>query len=81
MEPCKFYLAPANYHISAEPDETLSLTTEGMKLNSRPSIDITLSLVGVIYREVTSGTLLTGANTDGAYRMKIFQRQWWCNIV
>lgn len=71
IEPGKIYLAPANYHMSAEPDGYLSLTTEAMRLSSRPSIDITLSSVGELYGEGTLGILLTGANKDGAYGMKV----------
>ena len=71
IEPGKIYLAPANYHMSAEPDGHLSLATEGMRLSSRPSIDITLASVGELYGEGTLGILLTGANKDGAYGMKV----------
>lgn len=70
IKPGTIYIAPANYHMSAEPGEYMSLTTEGMRLSSRPSIDITLSSVADVYREGTLGILLTGANKDGAYGMK-----------
>lgn len=66
----KIYIAPANYHMSIEPGNLVSLTTEDMVLSSRPSIDITLSSTGENYQEGTLGILLTGANKDGAYGMK-----------
>ena len=68
--PGRIYLAPANYHMSIEPGNYISLTTEDMVLSSRPAIDITLSSTGEIYGKGTLGILLTGANKDGAYGMK-----------
>lgn len=81
IEPGKIYLAPANYHMSVEPGEYLSITTEGMRLSSRPSIDITLSSVGDVYGEGTLGILLTGANKDGAYGMKVINDNGGVTIV
>lgn len=81
IEAGKIYLAPANYHMSAEPEGYLSLTTEGMRLSSRPSIDITLSSVGELYGEGTLGILLTGANKDGAYGMKVINDNGGVTIV
>lgn len=81
IEAGKIYIAPANYHMSAEPDAYLSLTTEDMRLSSRPSIDITLSSVGELYKENTLGILLTGANKDGAYGMKVINDHGGITIV
>lgn len=66
----KIYLAPANYHMSIELGHTISLTTEWMVNNSRPSIDITLDSAAFVYKNKLIGILLSGANKDGAYGMK-----------
>jgi two-component system chemotaxis response regulator CheB len=64
------YLAPANYHMSAELGNYFSLSTEEMINNSRPAIDITLGSCAYIYKEKLIGILLSGANKDGAAGMK-----------
>ncbi|MBT28752.1 MAG: chemotaxis protein CheB [Thalassobius sp.] len=64
------YLAPANYHMSIELGNSISLSTEGMVNNSRPSIDITLDSAAYAYRDKLVGILLSGANKDGALGMK-----------
>jgi two-component system chemotaxis response regulator CheB len=64
------YLAPANYHMSAELGNYFSLSTEEMINNSRPAIDITLGTCAYIYKEKLIGILLSGANRDGAQGMK-----------
>jgi two-component system chemotaxis response regulator CheB len=64
------YLAPANYHMSAELGNYFSLSTEEMVNNSRPAIDITLGTCAYIYKEKLIGILLSGANKDGATGMK-----------
>ncbi|MEM1137247.1 MAG: chemotaxis protein CheB, partial [Bacteroidota bacterium] len=66
----KVYLAPANYHMAVELGNTISLTTEEMKNNSRPSIDITLESAAFVYKDKLIGILLSGANKDGALGMK-----------
>ena len=64
------YLAPANYHLSVELGNYFSLSTEEMRHNSRPSIDITLETASYAYRQKVLGILLSGANSDGASGMK-----------
>lgn len=64
------YLAPSNYHLFIEFDNTFSLSTEEVQFHSRPLIDHTLSSAGYIYRDRVIGILLTGANKDGAKGMK-----------
>lgn len=69
------YLAPANYHMSVELGNTISLSTEEMINNSRPSIDLTLDTASYVYRDKLIGILLSGANKDGAIgMMRIKQR-------
>lgn len=64
------YLAPSNYHLSIELGHYFSLSTESMRNNSRPSIDITLETAAFTYKNKLIGILLSGANRDGAFGMK-----------
>ena len=63
------YIAPPDYHLSAEENGTLSLSTEEQVNYSRPSIDVLMDSVAVSFRERSLGILLTGANHDGAQGM------------
>ncbi len=60
------YLAPANYHVYIEFDNTISLSIEEVVNHSRPSIDITFSSAAYSLKEKAVGVLLSGANRDGA---------------
>jgi two-component system chemotaxis response regulator CheB len=75
------YLAPANYHLSLELGNYFSLSTEDMVNNSRPSIDITLSSAGYVFRNRLVGILLSGANKDGALGMKAIKDKGGITIV
>ncbi len=66
----QLYLAPSNYHMCVELGNTISLSTEPLKNNSRPAIDLTFETAAYLYRERTIGILLSGANKDGALGMK-----------
>lgn len=78
VEPCdkekiesgKVYLAPSNYHMFVEYDNTFSLSVEEVNNHSRPSIDYTLSSAASAYRDKVVGIILTGANKDGAKGLK-----------
>jgi two-component system, chemotaxis family, protein-glutamate methylesterase/glutaminase len=63
------YLAPANYHLGVELDNTIAVSTEDLINNSRPSIDITIESASYAYRDRLISILLSGANKDGAYGM------------
>lgn len=69
MLPETIYIAPPNYHLSAEPNHTLSLSAEPPVNFSRPSIDVLMDSVAVSYGEKAMGILLTGASHDGAKGM------------
>ncbi len=69
MEPETIYIAPPDYHLSAESNKTLSLSTEEAVNYSRPSIDVLMDSVAVSFGERGCGVLLTGANHDGAAGM------------
>lgn len=69
MNPETVYIAPPDYHLSAESNRTLSLSTEEAVNYSRPSIDILMDSVAVSLGGRGCGILLTGANHDGAAGM------------
>ncbi len=70
IEAGKVYLAPSNYHLFVEYDNTFSLSVEDVNNHSRPSIDYTLSSAASAYRDKLVGIILTGANKDGAKGLK-----------
>lgn len=61
------YLAPGDYHMLLEQDDTIKLSKSERVNFSRPSIDVTFNSVAQLYKENTTGIILTGANEDGAY--------------
>ena len=70
IAPCCVYLAPADYHVLIEKDETFALDYSE-KLNfSRPSIDVSFISAAQVYGEKLTGILLSGANEDGAEGLK-----------
>ena len=68
--PSCIYLAPADYHVLIEKDETFTLDYSE-KLNfSRPSIDVSFISAAGVYGKNLTGILLSGANEDGAEGLK-----------
>lgn len=59
------YLAPPDYHILFEADQTVSLDFSEKVNFSRPSIDVAFESAASVYRERLSCMLLSGANADG----------------
>lgn len=70
IEDSRIYIAPANYHLYIEPDNTFALSTEEPHNHSRPSIDITLKSAAFSLKEKVLGIILSGANKDGALGLK-----------
>ena len=66
IEAGNVYLAPANYHMYVEFDNTISLSIEETVNHSRPSIDVLFSSVANSLGNKVIGILLSGANRDGA---------------
>lgn len=66
----RVYLAPANYHMYIEYDNTISLSTEETVNHSRPSIDISFYSAAFSFGSQSIGILLSGANRDGAAGLK-----------
>jgi two-component system chemotaxis response regulator CheB len=59
-------LAPANYHLLIEANNTFSLTIDPKVNFCRPAIDVLFETAAGVYRDKLIGVLLTGANSDGA---------------
>ncbi len=70
LEPGRIYLAPANYHLLADEDDTISLDYSEPELHSRPSINITFVSFAAMYGSRVTALLLSGSNSDGAAGLK-----------
>ncbi|MBU3112900.1 chemotaxis protein CheB [Clostridium lacusfryxellense] len=68
--PGNAYIAPPNYHLLVEGDETLSLTVEPKVNYARPSIDVLFDSAANVYGNGLIGIILTGANRDGSNGLK-----------
>ncbi len=68
------YIAPADYHLLIEQDETFSLTSDMYVKHSRPSIDLLFTTAAEVYKEKLLGIILTGASSDGAEGMREIKR-------
>ena len=58
--PGNAYIAPANYHLLVEKDETLSLTVDPKVNYSRPAIDVLFDTAAEVYGNELIGIILTG---------------------
>ncbi|MCF2490934.1 chemotaxis protein CheB [Dyadobacter sp. CY347] len=65
IRPGHIYLAPADYHLLVEKDETFSLDYSEKVNFSRPSIDVTFESAAEVYGSSLAALLLSGANEDG----------------
>jgi two-component system chemotaxis response regulator CheB len=64
------YIAPPNYHLLFETDQTFTLTVDERVNYARPSIDVLFETAAEAYRDTLIGIILTGANTDGSKGLK-----------
>ncbi|MEW5686653.1 MAG: chemotaxis protein CheB [Pseudomonadota bacterium] len=64
------YFAPSDYHLLAETDGTLSLSSDELVNLSRPAIDVLLESAADAYGPALTAVVLTGANADGAEGLK-----------
>ena len=67
------YIAPSNYHLLFEKNETLSLDTSEKINYSRPSIDVSFESAAEIYGTHLIGILLSGSNSDGTIGLRAIQ--------
>ncbi len=64
------YLAPPDYHLLIEQDETFSLSVEEKVNYCRPAIDVLFESAADVYGFSLIGIILSGANRDGALGLK-----------
>lgn len=68
------YIAPANYHLLVEKNETLSLSVEEKVNYARPSIDVLFESAALVFHKHLIGIILTGANNDGTVGMGLIKK-------
>jgi two-component system, chemotaxis family, protein-glutamate methylesterase/glutaminase len=81
IEPGHVYVAPPNYHMMVDSDETLALSIDERVNFARPSIDVLFETAAEVYREGLAGIVLTGANHDGAAGLKEIRESGGITIV
>jgi len=64
--PGHVYIAPPNYHMLVDDDESIALSVDDEVMYSRPSIDVSFQSAAIMYGPRLIGIILTGANNDGA---------------
>lgn len=67
------YVAPSNYHLLFERNDTLALDTSEKVNYSRPSIDVSFESASEIYGDNLIAILLSGSNSDGTAGVKAIQ--------
>lgn len=69
------YIAPSNYHLLFEKNNTLSLDISEKVNYSRPSIDVSFESAAEVYKDKLVGILLSGSNADGTEGLKAIQKE------
>lgn len=64
------YIAPSDYHLLIEQDETFSLDYSEKINYSRPAIDATFQTAAEVYQNKLVCLLLSGSNSDGVNGLK-----------
>ncbi|MDP2388208.1 MAG: chemotaxis protein CheB [Bacteroidota bacterium] len=64
------YIAPPNYHLLIETDQTFSLSIDEKVNHARPSIDVLFESAAETFNQHLIGIVLTGLNNDGALGLK-----------
>ena len=70
--PGRVYYIPPNYHSLYE-NSRVSLNADAKVNYSRPSIDVLFESVAFEEKEKVIGLILTGANNDGSFGMKLIE--------
>ncbi|SNS70158.1 CheB methylesterase [Belliella buryatensis] len=68
--PGHIYVAPPDYHLLIEQNETFSLSSDEPVQYSRPSIDVLFESAASVYGASLLAIILTGANQDGTQGLK-----------
>lgn len=66
LVPSTIYFAPSDYHLLAESDYRISLSSDEPVRYSRPSIDVLFESAADAFGDDLTGVVLTGSNSDGA---------------
>lgn len=66
VRPGEVAVAPANYHLLVEREETLALSVDPRVSWARPSIDVLFESAARVWAEGLVAVVLSGANFDGA---------------
>lgn len=64
------YIAPSDYHLLIEQDQTFSLDYSEKINYFRPAIDVTFQTAAEVYQSELVCLLLSGSNTDGVEGLK-----------
>jgi len=64
------YVAPSDYHLLIEQDQTFSLDYSEKVNYSRPAIDVTFQTAAEVYGDKLACLLLSGSNADGVNGLK-----------
>ncbi|MFD2582569.1 chemotaxis protein CheB [Pedobacter vanadiisoli] len=70
LSPGKVFIAPADYHMLIEQDQSISLDYSEKINYSRPSIDVTFQSAAEVFKEKLVCILLSGSNADGVEGLK-----------
>ncbi|WP_343522759.1 chemotaxis protein CheB [Pedobacter sp.] len=70
LSPGKVFIAPADYHMLIEQDQSISLDYSEKVNYSRPSIDVTFQSAAEVFKEKLVCILLSGSNADGVEGLK-----------
>lgn len=73
LMPGRVYYIPPNYHALYE-NSRLLLNADAKVNFSRPSIDVLFESVAFEEKEKVIGVILTGANSDGAYGLRLIEQ-------
>lgn len=68
--PGTVYIAPSDYHLLIEQNETFSLDYSEKINYSRPAIDVTFQTAAEVYKTKLACMLLSGSNSDGVNGLK-----------
>lgn len=75
------YIAPPNYHVLIEEDQTFSLSVDEKVNYARPAIDVLFESAAYVYRASLIGIVLTGANNDGSNGLEIISNYGGLTVV
>ncbi|MCJ8321870.1 MAG: chemotaxis protein CheB [Colwellia sp.] len=75
------YIAPVQYHLLIEQQQTFSFSLEPPVNYARPSIDVLFESASHCYKNQLIGLILTGASSDGSQGLKMIKLNGGLTIV